>query len=260
MDKICMASMKVNNPMHNGDNGINKEDKGKFVIDNEGYIEVVNKKNRNLKDGEGTSNSMKNSNNIVTQKNNGRSNFSSVGNKFRGQNWNRGGNGRGKNGYWNNKGVSRWNLEKNKRYEKVSGQYDNNDMSCKGEIKQGEIKKNVSEKEENKKKVKETNNSNKNSFEVLGLIDEDVIIGMEEDDKGDKLGVHSDNQTCFQSAIEDSRLNHDLIHSMGIRKEDLEMVNTENKMDNKRNDNSGSNGGSSQAFEMVNAKNNIVIQ
>ncbi|KAL7616425.1 hypothetical protein Lser_V15G04035 [Lactuca serriola] len=260
MDKICMASMKVNNPMQNGENGINKVDKGKSVIDNEGYIEVVNKKNKNVKDGEGTSKSMMNSANNVKQKYNGRSNFSRVGNKFRGQNWNRGGNGRGQNGYWNNKGVSHWNMEKNKRYEKVSGPYDNNDMNCKEEIKQWEIEKSVSEKEENKKKVKETDKCNKNSFEVLGLIDEDVIIRMKEDDKGDKLGVLSDNQICFQSTIDDSRLNKDLIHSMGIRKEDLEMVNNENKMDNTRNDNSSSNGGSSQAFEMVNAKNNIVIQ
>ncbi|XP_023758687.1 uncharacterized protein LOC111907124 [Lactuca sativa] len=230
MDKICMASMKVNNPMQNRDNGINKEDKGKYVIDNEGYTKVVNKKNRNFKDGEGTSNSMKNPTNIVNQKSNGKSNFPRVGNKFRGQNGNRGGNGRGQNGYWNNKGVGHWNLEKNKRYEKVvSGQYNNNDMRSKGEIKQGGIKKNVSEKDENMKKVKETDNSNKNSFEVLGLIDEDVIIGMEEDDKGDKIGVHSDNQFCSQSAIEDSRLNHDLIHSIGIRTEDLEMVNTEKR-------------------------------
>ena len=110
------------------------------------------------------------------------------------------------------------------------------------------------------KNVKKTDNNNKNSFEVLGLIDEEVIIRMEEDDKGDKIGAHLDDQISTHSAIDDNSLNHDLIHSMGIRKDDLEMVNAEKKMDNKRKDDSSKISGSSQAFEVVNAKNRIVIQ
>ena len=260
MDKICMASMKGSNSAQNGNNGINKEDKGKSVIDNEGYIEVVNKRNKNVKDGEGTSKTLMNSVNNVNQKYNGRNNISRAGNKFRGQNWNRGGNGRGQNGYVNNKGVSHWNMEKNKRYEKVSGQYDNNDRSYKGGIKQGVSEKNVIEKEENKKMVKKADNSNVNSFEILGVFDEEVIIGMEEDDRGDKNGVISENQTCVQTTFDDSGLNNDLIHSMGIRKEDLELVNNENKIDSIRDNKSSSKGEFSQAFEVVNVKNNVVIQ
>ncbi|XP_023772245.1 uncharacterized protein LOC111920909 [Lactuca sativa] len=250
----------VTNSMQNGGSGISKEDKGKNVIDDEGFTKFTNKKNKNLKDGEGTSNSVRKAANIVNQKSNGKSNFSRVGNKFRGQYGNRGGNGWGQNRNWNNKGVGHWNLEKNKRFEKVvSRQYNNNEQINNGDNKQEAIKKDVNDMVEIKKIAKKTNSSNKDSFEVLGLIDEEAIIGMEEDDKKDKIGVHLDDLNCTFSTIDDSRLKHNEIHTMGIRNDDLEMVNAE-KMDNKRNNDSSSLSGLSQAFEVVNAKNSVIIQ
>ena len=261
IDKVCMASMMGAKSMQNGGSGISKEDKGKNVIDDEGFTEFTNRKNKIIKDGEGTSNSMWKAANIGNQKNKGKSNFSRVGNKFRGQYGNKSGNGWGQNGNWNNKGVGHWNLEKNKKFEKMgSGQYNNNDQVNNGDKRQVTIKKNVNDMAEIKKSDKETDSSNKNSFEVLGLIDEEAIIGMEKDDKRDKIGVQFDDLNCTLSATDDNRLKYNEIHNMGISNEDLVMVNAEKKMDSKRNNDSSSISGLSQAFEVVNAKNHVISQ
>ncbi|CAH1435588.1 unnamed protein product [Lactuca virosa] len=120
MDKVCMAVLNEDKVLKNGDNGTNKGNKGKEVVNDEGFTEVVNKKVKGNKDGEGTSKTMEGPANLYNQRNSGKNGNFNRGNSFRGNNGNRGGNGRGQNGNWNNRGVSNWNLEKNQRYEKYA--------------------------------------------------------------------------------------------------------------------------------------------
>ncbi|CAH1412935.1 unnamed protein product [Lactuca virosa] len=203
-----------------------------------GFTEVVNKKVKGNKDGEGTSKTMEGPANLYNQRNSGKNGNFNRGNSFRGNNGNRGGNGRGQNGNWNNRGVSHWNLEKNRRYEKyATGQTLTSNQGNKGNKVQGDtkeddiIKVGVSKNLENKD-VTGDGCSNKNSFEILGMIGEEVMDGMEEDAKGDKVVVQQEGDCiAFSSDVvgeTNNKMDPYKIFGKG------EIVNESNKMKNSK--------------------------
>ncbi|CAH1427739.1 unnamed protein product [Lactuca virosa] len=117
-DKVCLAALNEEKVVKNGDNGNNKRNKEKEMVNDDGFTEVVYKKVAGNNDGEGTSKSKEGHSQLYNQRYSGKNGNFNRGNNFRGNYGNRGGNGRGQNGNWNNKGVGHWNLEKNRRYEK----------------------------------------------------------------------------------------------------------------------------------------------
>ncbi|KAL7589389.1 hypothetical protein Lser_V15G40879 [Lactuca serriola] len=242
VDKVCAAAMNVVKEDNNGEVRNLKNNKGKEVVNGDGFTEVKYKKVMGNIDGEGTSKSQ-------------------VGN-----NGNRGGNGKGQNWNWSNKGVSHWNLEKNRNYEKfVNGQDDIGNWGLKENNKQ-QVAVNKDNKVEKgifsigSENITGEGLSNKNSFEILGEIEEEVLDKMEEDDKIVKTVANQNVDSGEAEMDSNESKNNKLISSIkGVGKKKGNESNKVNK-DKMEADNNSSKLGSSQAFEEVNAKNSIFSQ
>ncbi|XP_052624831.1 uncharacterized protein LOC128132349 [Lactuca sativa] len=169
VDKVCVAVMNVEKEARNRDVRNLKNNKGKEVVNGDGFTEVKYKKRR--------------------------------GNYSKGNNGNRGGNGKGQNWNWSNKGVSHWNLEKNRNYEKFANGQDliGSQGLKENNMKEYVIKKDNKKEEGNHSLVSVTKTgegfSNKNSFEILGEIEEEALDKMEEDAKIEKVVIHQ-NEDC----------------------------------------------------------------
>ncbi|CAH1436138.1 unnamed protein product [Lactuca virosa] len=254
-DKVCLAALNEEKVVKNGDNGNNKRNKGKEMVNDDGFTEVVYKKVAGNNDGEGTSKSKEGHAQLYNQRYSGKNGNFNRGNNFRGNYGNRGGNGRGQNGNWNNKGVGHWNLEKNRRYEKfVNGQAlvgNQGKMENKMQgnaIKDDNIKVGVNKSLENKT-VSSDGCSIKNSFEILGRIDEEVMDRMEEDAKGGKVDGYQEGDCVDYSSDVVGIMNNKLDPSKFVGKGNV--GNESNKMKNSMmvQGNSKSKDGISQAFE-----------
>ena len=120
MDKVCAAAMNVEKVVKIGDDGNIKNNKGKEVVNRDGFTDVSYKKVTGSNNGEGTSKFLEGYTQSNNQRNNRKNGNWSRGNNSKGNNGYRGGNGKGQNRNWNNKGISHWNLEKNRSYEKFA--------------------------------------------------------------------------------------------------------------------------------------------
>ena len=191
----------------NGDDENIKNNKGKGVVNGDGFTEVSYKKVTGSSNGEGTSKSKEGYTQSNNQRYNGKNGNQNKGNSSKGNNGYRGGNGRGQNRNWNNKGISHWNLEKNRSYEKfANGQNLVGSQGIKENKMQGYVIKKDNKKEEGNKSLESKNNtddglSNKNKFEILGVIEEEVMDRMEEDAKGEKVVIHQ-KEECVGSSID----------------------------------------------------------
>ncbi|XP_052621734.1 uncharacterized protein LOC128127314 [Lactuca sativa] len=242
VDKVCAAAMNVVKEDNNEEVRNLKNNKGKEVVNGDGFTEVKYKKVMGNIDGEGTSKSQ-------------------VGN-----NGSRGGNGKGQNWNWSNKGVSHWNLEKNRNYEKfVNGKDDIGNRGLKENNKQQVVVEKDNKTEMGNVSIGSENKtgeglSNKNSFGILGEIEEEVLDKMEEDDKIMKTVANQNVDSGEGEMGSNESKNNKLMSS--IKGEGKKKGNESNKVnkDKLEADNNSSKLGSSQAFEEVNAKNSFFSQ
>ncbi|KAL7585161.1 hypothetical protein Lser_V15G44668 [Lactuca serriola] len=266
VDKVCAAAMNVVKEDNNGEVRNLKNNKGKEVVNGDGFTEVKYKKVKGNNDGEGTSKSQEGYNQLNNMKNNGKKGNWKRGIFSKGNNGNRGGNGKGQNWNWSNKGVSHWNLEKNRNFEKfVNGQDVIGSRGLKENNKQEAVVKKDNKAEMGNFSLGSVNItgkglSNKNSFEILGEIDEEVLDKMEEDDKIVKAVANQIVDSGDAGLVSNENKNNKLISS--IKGEEKKKGNESNKVnkDKLESDNNSSKMGSSQAFEEVNAKNSIISQ
>ena len=130
---------------------------------------------------------------------------------------------------------------------------------------QGYVIKKDNKKEEGNKSLESKNNtddglSNKNKFEILGVIEEEVMDRMEEDAKGEKVAIHQKKE-CVGSSIDVNEImNNKILPSNEgeegkIGKESYKMKNC-----GKDQENNNSKNGISLALEEVNAKNSTNSQ
>ncbi|CAH1447973.1 unnamed protein product [Lactuca virosa] len=113
MDKVCMAALNDVKGINEQDKGLNQKNNGKGVMNDEGFIEVANKKGKGRIVGSGTSGVKEVVGNVYQQKNYGKNGNYNKGINFKGN----GGNGKGQNGNWSSRGVSQWNQGKEKKFE-----------------------------------------------------------------------------------------------------------------------------------------------
>ena len=243
-----------------------KNNKGKEVDNGDGFTEVKYKKVMGNIDGEGTSKSQVGNYQSNNMKNNGKNGNWRRGIFSKGNNGSRGGNGKGQNWNWSNKGVSHWNLEKNRNYEKfVNGKDDIGNRGLKENNKQQVVVGKDNKKEMGNVSIGSENKtgeglSNKNSFGILGEIEEEVLDKMEEDDKIMKTVANQNVDSEEGEMGSNESKNNKLMSS--IKGEGKKKGNESNKVnkDKLEADNNSSKLGSSQAFEEVNARNSVFSQ
>ena len=265
-DKVCAAAMNVVKEDNNGEVRNLKNNKGKEVVNGDGFTEVKYKKVMGNIDGEGTSKSQVGNYQSNNMKNNGKNGNWRRGIFSKGNNGSRGGNGKGQNWNWSNKGVSHWNLEKNRNYEKfVNGKDDIGNRGLKENNKQQVVVGKDNKKEMGNVSIGSENKtgeglSNKNSFGILGEIEEEVLDKMEEDDKIMKTVANQNVDSEEGEMGSNESKNNKLMSS--IKGEGKKKGNESNKVnkDKLEADNNSSKLGSSQAFEEVNARNSVFSQ
>lgn len=102
--------------------------------------------------------------------------------------------------------------------------------------------------------------SNKNSFEILGMINEEVMDRMEEDIKGDKNGVFQDGDKVVSNDDVAGKIKNKQEPSKFIGKGNKGNGNNKLKDNMKNQGSSKSNVGNSQALEEDDAKKSAGFQ